>query len=59
MNSDTTKVLENLNTEIQNLSSSNQIIEAALDVSITEAKKVIEFAQSIEKVTHSAFNHLV
>jgi len=50
MNSDTTKVLENLNTEIQNLSSSNQIIEAALDVSITEAKKVIEFAQeSIEK----------
>ena len=82
MNSDTNKVLENLNTEIQNLSSSiktgglisdseinvdvnltnvdqslitsnamaETLIEAALDVSITEAKKVIEFAQeSIEK----------
>ena len=50
MNSDTSKVLESLNTEIQNLSSPNQTIEAALDVSITEAKKVIEFAQeSIEK----------
>ena len=40
MNSDTSKVLESLNTEIQNLSSPNQTIEAALDVSITEAKKL-------------------
>ena len=50
MNSDTTIVLKNLNEEIQALSSSDKITELALDTSIIEAKKVIEFAQeSIEK----------
>ena len=50
MNSDTTIVLKNLNEEIKALSSSDKITELALDTSIIEAKKVIEFAQeSIEK----------
>ncbi len=50
INSDTNKVLENLNNEIQNLSSSNEDVEIALETSISEAKKAVEFAQeSIKK----------
>ena len=40
MSSDTNKVLENLNNEIQNLSSSTDNIEIALETSISEAKKL-------------------
>ena len=55
LNNDTDKVLNNLNNEIQNLSSSNEIIESALETSISEAKKVIEFArENIEKGNLSA-----
>ena len=38
MDTDTNKVLENLNNELQNLSSSNDNIEIALETSISEAK---------------------
>ncbi len=50
MDTDTNKVLENLNNELQNLSSANDNIEIALETSISEAKKAVEFAQeSIQK----------
>lgn len=50
MDVDTNKVLENLNNEIQNLPSSKDNIEIALETSISEAKKAVEFAQeSIKK----------
>ena len=45
INSDTEKVINNLNNQIEKLNDSNNDIETALDVSIEEAQKALEFVK--------------
>ena len=45
INSDTEKVIDNLNTQVEKLNKSKNEIETALDVSIGEAQKTLEFVQ--------------
>ena len=45
INNDTEKVINNLNNQIEKLNDSNNDIETALDVSIEEAQKALEFVK--------------